>query len=181
MILVCVMKNDAFLNGEVGKQQKLCRCRKIKLKKKPHSEGTTKQQNLQFLSCHSFSPAVSALYFAVYFPNPSACQEGNLLLANILVIYCLGLKKNLIILHVSFADRGYWLGFVVRAEHYICCCSVAVKLDCQQDLLSYFVDIHVQLHLTDPATLTITECCYSSPNKRNSTGFLCNSTVALLL
>lgn len=94
MILVCVMKNDAFLNGEVGKQQKLCRCRKIKLKKKPHSEGTTKQQNLQFLSCHSFSPAVSALYFAVYFPNPSACQEGNLLLANILVIYCLGLKKK---------------------------------------------------------------------------------------
>lgn len=175
------MKNDAFLNGEVGKQQKLCRCRKIKLKKKPHSEGTTKQQNLQFLSCHSFSPAVSALYFVVYFPNPSACQEGNLLLANILVIYYLGLKKNLIILHVSFADRGYWLGFVVRAEHYICCCSVAVKLDCQQDLLSYFVDIHVQLHLTDPDTLTITECCYSSPNKRNSTGFLCNSTVALLL
>lgn len=76
MILVCVMKNDAFLNGEVGKQQKLCRCRKIKLKK-PHSEGTTKQQNLQFLRCHSFSPAVSALYFAVYFPNPSACQEGS--------------------------------------------------------------------------------------------------------
>lgn len=32
-------------------------------------------------------PTVSALNFVAYFPNSSACQEGNLLLENILVIY----------------------------------------------------------------------------------------------
>lgn len=108
----------------------------------------------------SFSLAVSALYFVAYFPNPSDCQEGNFLLKNILVIYCLSLKSRYPTISLCRQSMKS-SGFVVDIKHFTCSC-VAVKLDSQQDLFFSYFCTRVQLHLKDPDTLSATEYSYKS-------------------
>lgn len=76
VILVCVMKNDAFLNGEVGKQQKLCRCRKIKLKK-PTLRGNNKTTELAVFKMPFFFPCSICFIFCGIFPKPISLSRGK--------------------------------------------------------------------------------------------------------
>lgn len=135
--------------------------------KKKALKGNNRTTELAVFKMPFFFPCSICFIFYGIFPKSISLSKGKSPTCkhfSDLLSWLKKKKQELIILHVSFADRGYWLGFVVRAEYYcISCCSFAVKLDCLQDI---FIYIHIQLHLKDPDTLTITEYCYRSPNKK---------------